>query len=160
MEAHGVDEGEHELGCTTEMEEELDEKVPKETYAAAGEELQRRLGRVEGAVVREEEQHELVGSRERGDRWSARRWGMGVVSAEAVHAADPPAVGKGGGMVDYRDLGSCSVQGAPAVGRCSGVGRRGHSSGCMVSRRPAAKRCEREKMEASREEGGVSGQPR
>lgn len=55
MEARGVEEGERELGCAAEMEEELDEKIPEETHAAAGKELQWRLDRVEGVVVREEE---------------------------------------------------------------------------------------------------------
>lgn len=62
-----MEERERELGRTTEAEEDLDQEVPGEGYAAAGEELERGLGRVEGVVVREEEARELVGGGGWGD---------------------------------------------------------------------------------------------
>lgn len=66
-----MEERERELGRAAEAEEELDEEVPRESDAAAGDKLERRLGRVEGVVVREEEARELVGGGGRGD-WRER----------------------------------------------------------------------------------------
>ena len=77
VEARGVEERERELGGAAEAEEELDEEVPREGDAAAGEQLERGLGRVEGVVVRQEQARELVGGGGRGDGREREEVGQG-----------------------------------------------------------------------------------
>lgn len=54
MEAGGVEEREGKLRCAAETEEDLHEEALGEGHAPAGQKLERRLGRMEGVVVREE----------------------------------------------------------------------------------------------------------
>lgn len=78
-----MEERQRELGGAAEAEEELDEEVPREGDPPAGEELERRLGRVEGVVVREEEAGELVGGWGRLDGRQGEEVGRGTEEAAA-----------------------------------------------------------------------------
>ena len=120
--ARGVEERERELGRAVEAEEDLHEEVPGQRDAAAGEELERRLGRVDGLWCARRRLASSSADRDGAKCGRASRWGWDGVSVFAAtaaavqrsrvaeaRAADPPAAGAWQAAASLRERRALSV---------------------------------------------------